>query len=548
MERLQPILKQKFWILLGVAILMTLIGWWMATSTMLKAITERTAEINKSFEKVPKGTIPNELWAKKLNDLNTSQEKAIATTQAVLWQKQLAKMMVWPDGVEVQNGYWGKLSNESREQFRISYAKEVQHVWKTLRPLDPEENDDTGIVNYPFVNMYSVLKRQPWRGIGVDSDALWEVREDLWLLERLFQSITAVNGGSDSNRNDAYIHQIDRLELRGGGAAPAKAAAAKKPAATNAPAVAPMIVPEVVGGGTGGPLPVISAEFDPVEEFGDDGSSATGGGGATGPLGRGPGKEAAAPKPISRYIEKTKDEKKPFKLRGFYLSLKMDHTRIPALISELTSLEGSVLPVEVLRVQMSRLHEDVPSGAAPGAPVANQVAAGGGGGGGSGMGSRGGRGKKDRGEIDEDVGGRAFIPANTNAIKGADNIPRNAKATLEKALNDPIMAQVTICGVFILYQKPDPAMVSIAEPTPTATPTSTPASPPTAAANPSTSTAEEANAAETASTTDEQPAAEGEDQPATTTTDAEMPGESEPSNTGPPDDSPTKPENEEKSP
>src|SRR5437868_5128632 len=118
MERLAPILKQKFWILLGVAILMTLIGWWMASSKMLKAFTDRKAEIEKAVEKVPKGTIPSADWAKRLNDLNASQEKAIAMTQAVLWQKQLARMMVWPEDVEIKNGYWGDISLESREQFR----------------------------------------------------------------------------------------------------------------------------------------------------------------------------------------------------------------------------------------------------------------------------------------------------------------------------------------------------------------------------------------------------------------------------------------------
>lgn len=59
---------------------------------------------------------------------------------------------------------------------------------------------------------------------------------------------------------------------------------------------------------------------------------------------------------MKRYV--SDEPTKPFKTRGFYLSVKMDHRRIPQLIAELTANEKSVWPVEILRVQMSRLHED----------------------------------------------------------------------------------------------------------------------------------------------------------------------------------------------
>ena len=73
MERLEPVLKQKFWILLGVAILMTFVGWWMATAQMVKAITERKTKIKAAEDSVPKGEIPHESWAKRLSVINAAQ-------------------------------------------------------------------------------------------------------------------------------------------------------------------------------------------------------------------------------------------------------------------------------------------------------------------------------------------------------------------------------------------------------------------------------------------------------------------------------------------
>ena len=83
MERLEPVLKQKFWILLGVAILMTFIGWWMATSEMKAAITKRKDEIENSFKSVPSGTIPNESWSKRLAVVNTAQVR-VGSSVAVI--------------------------------------------------------------------------------------------------------------------------------------------------------------------------------------------------------------------------------------------------------------------------------------------------------------------------------------------------------------------------------------------------------------------------------------------------------------------------------
>ena len=81
MQALEPVLKQKFWILLGMGILMTFIGWWMATGQIAQAITERKTKIEAAEGSIPKGDIPNDNWTKRLSEVNDRQDLSIKQTQ-----------------------------------------------------------------------------------------------------------------------------------------------------------------------------------------------------------------------------------------------------------------------------------------------------------------------------------------------------------------------------------------------------------------------------------------------------------------------------------
>jgi len=492
MEKLEPVLKQKFWILLGVAILMTLIGWWMATGKMVQAITDRQKAIEQSFSSVPKGEIPNESWSKRLSIINDSQDQSIKLTKLELWKRQEAKM-TWPQGVIPVNGYWGKFQNDSRELYRSSWSGEIERVWRLLNPMDEDGN---GIVYFPFPNMGRTLKKskEPWRQAPPDSDVMWETREDLWLLEGLFQSISSINGGPTATRSDACIHQIDKLELRGGGQKTSQGGATAGVDSGVGGGMAAMMMMNpgmgnLSGGGAGrdgvgalsAGLTTVSAEFDPAEEFGDDGSggSGTGAVGTSAMMMPSMGDVSAtttAAKPANRYLQI--EEKLPYKQRGFYLSMKMDHRKIPLLIAELTSNEKSVWPVEIVRVQMSRLNEDGNEPAGPsggsgaggmGASMASMMSR-------MAQGGSGATGSSAAGMLagDDEFGASFATPGGSVPGEiGTSEKALNAKSFLDNALRDPIIAQVTICGTFTLYKKVEEVVVpqtpSSAEATPDAT-------------------------------------------------------------------------------
>ena len=449
---------------------MTFIGWWMATGTIAQAITERKTKIEAAESSIPKGDIPNDNWTKRLSEVNDKQDSSIKTTQLGLWKRQLDRMEL-PQGL-AKVDYQGTFQSADRELFRDAYPNEVRRVWKMLNPMD---FDGTGVVKFPIINMFKVMNQKQWIVTAPKSEIIWQVMEDLWLLEGLFQSIAEVNGGPQATRADAAIHQIDKLELRGGGDKNAMASSGGVGGGGGGGITDTGLG---LGMGWGGPprgfpggdlpggpgatssLPAISAEFDPKEEFGDDGSTSGasfGGGGGGGGLGMGAmgmggggGNDAATETVVKRYV--SNEERLPYKTRGFYLSVKMDHRRIPQFLAELTANDKSVWPVEILRVQMSRLHEaDSPGstmGGMGGVPeYATRMP--------PGQGSMGLGGVMPQpGGVDDGLSG--FTESLTGPAAGsAANLlqQRAAAELLDIALKDPYMAQVTVCGVFTMYRK-----------------------------------------------------------------------------------------------
>ncbi len=477
MEALEPVLKQKFWILLGMGILMTFIGWWMATGQIAQAITERKTKIEAAESSIPKGDIPNDNWTKRLSEVNDRQDNSIKQTQLGLWKRQLERMEL-PQGL-AKVEYQGTFQNADRELFRDAYVDEVRKVWKMLNPMDV---DGTGVVKFSLNQMFKVMNQRPWIVAPPKSEIIWEVMEDLWLLEGLFQSIAEVNGGPQASRTEAVIHQIDKLELRGGGD---KVASGGGGGAGGGGMGNDMMMGgagamgmgmggpprgysggDMIGAGAGGgavaSLPVISAEFDPKEEFGDDGSGsgATYGGGGFGGGGINMGAmgmggsgvpDATTERAVKRYV--SNEERLPYKTRGFYISVKMDHRRIPQFLAELTANDKSVWPVEILRVQMSRLHESDSPGSTMGGGLmgggmdyGNRMP--------PGQGSMGLGGMPLPGGADDGLSG--FTESSTGPAAGSAATLLQQKVAaelLDIAIKDPYMAQVTVCGVFTMYRK-----------------------------------------------------------------------------------------------
>lgn len=356
MDRIAPVLKQKFWILLGIGILMTIGGWWMATSSLAATIAARRIQIDAAQKKIPSasGEFPNSEWIANLDTLNKKQDIAVKSATYGLWMRQRQRM-IWPAAVAEaawKNGYRGEIHISAREAYRIDYFEDRRRVWEVVNPV---RIDGTGVVEVSEKQLPSHVFK---RSIPPTSAAMWDAQEDLWIMEGLLQSISNINGGQNATRLSANVHVLREILLRGG-----QPTDKRTPIKYNPPGELSYASDDSndSGQGTSQNLEPDSVRFDLSSEFGSDAAPALAIGNQVGQKIK-TEKELeqadlmAGPQPLRRYIDDSADL--PFMTRGFYMTLTMDHREIPALIVELTSSENSVWPVEICRIQMSRLNKD----------------------------------------------------------------------------------------------------------------------------------------------------------------------------------------------
>jgi hypothetical protein len=545
MEQLKQVLKYQFWILLGMALILPFIGWFMSRSMMAEAAarTETLKKANDSL--VVKGDDPNETWPQQLGIINTEQEKQALFAWRELYERQ-KPFKVWPKRMVDDPS---KIENVHQEIYREDYVKELDRVHQIVKPLD--EDHENGIVRYGEELLPDPNKEWTFQAPTVAQ--IEAAQEDLWLLTAILSAIASVNEGA-SSPYDATVREIVELLLRGGspkGAAGMGGGA--KPAGGTSGGHAPAAAP---GGGMSmlslrGNMPSPGAgmgrgdtaigsisdhKINPNDDLGPEraaaaktGSSptapaATGtrsghGGGAITPMGLALSDRDTASSAVSsrgggagtnRYCE----EKNEWRTRGFSLEVIMDHRRVPDLLVALSNVEG--WPINILRVHMadssdgdlagSDAHSpDAPrsmmperrsgSGAPPG-PGAGHAARGGGAA--SLMAPR----KSRRSDDDADIGGHV------------SNAP--------SALDDPNLAKVSIVGVIYIFLKPKELPATMAPPQMTPGAPTAPAAPGDAAAA-TTDAAASSDDSGAAGDADEKPEPktdESTDEPAATVPDA----------------------------
>lgn len=563
MDKLKPILAQKFWILAGLCLILPLTGWWMATAGLAREIEDRTNTIEAAFGGIPQPG-PNDNWTNRVKTFNVEEERKVKETGDFLWTNQL-QYMTWPEkvreGVE-RAGYDGDIDAKTRTDYRYEYDKEIKDTLSIVSPYNPE--DSSGLVDASI----ELIPNAGWgtSQIPPNSKEMRDSQEDLWLYRALLQAVAKVNNNDSTESTsivDSKIKQISVLELRGGTAGGAKAAGTTPGGAMpGGPAAMPPGGPAMPPGGLGNPMMnqsggrgldgmgtaggagALGASFDPAEQFGpdDDTSAATGGtpSSATPPgAPAGPGVAAAAMPPSGpgkmglgmaggasnvprkRYIEETPR----YKTRGFYMEVVMDHRNVPEFVSELSD---SGWPLRVIRIQaVDRDLSDIDSGvvgAGAGGMTSGGVM--------KGMTSMGamrgtmpsrppGRGIADREDMDSRPPGRMVRPPSQPGIGGETSSGAFGEGgvSVDAAMADPYLVNVALSGIITLYLPPAPVGgtspvtpgSAATSPATTATPAAAPAATTTSTTASTPATTTDAAGATSAEAPAEKPAAAAEE-------------------------------------
>jgi hypothetical protein len=519
MDQLKQVLKYQFWILLGVALILPLVGWAMTSSGMQAEATARADVLKKLNDSLTAGpTDPNNEWTDGLTVINTEQEKQKDLAWRALHELQ-APFHVWPANMPDDPA---KIDTMHQDIYkRTGYISEIERIRKIVKPVD--EDWQGGLLRFPDELLPPL--EEGWKFSLPSRAEIESAQEDIWLYTALLSAIARVNGEAVSVY-DAPIREIVELMLRGGsprGSASAGAGAgggAKSSTASTGPLMgsagmesAMKSRPPMGGmagmGGMGGMGGVGGAAGEAVQDVkisldedlgaqrpaatantsgktASDGASAGTAGGNSAPPGGGVG-AAAAPPPtttltsmgsglggtglgtgrgsdanMNRYCD---DKRKEWKTRGFYMELVMDHQLVPYLLVELSNCPG--WPVNVLRVHVADLQdEDLQrEDGGMGTGMGGVRSAGGGFGGGLGS-SRGAEMRmmapKGQFPLRGDGEGLGASPggaprARQPAARNGGDESGDAPAVLKRLpLDDPNLARVAVVGVIYIFSEPKP--------------------------------------------------------------------------------------------
>lgn len=442
MDKLKEILVYKFWILLGFALIVPLVGWWIGSDEVATVIAGRKSTIEGKFKSIPQKDFVNNTWIKGVEDINSNQEKGIDEA----WQElaaQQQELRTWPPLLADKIAELGPdtpIPPGERTLYPREYLEEWDNLYYIVDPRFsyPEFNEEKQMDEIHDVGVVSFDETQlppSWRAWGdlqpTDKD-MRAAQEDIWLYRSLLEAIRNVNQGA-ANVNDAAVVQIDEIFLPIN-LAPKTGGSGGKGSGGSGSRTDSHDDVEGGGGGRSGPGGSQALGFGSGSGYEDYfdvvGSPTPGGGPAGGAVGgdshddeggaRGGGSSGGS-KEDRIYVEETDQ----FKTRAFNLELLIDQRRLPDVLGWLSN---SPWPVKILRVQQYSL--DQTGGSAPSGGARRGSS--GGGRSGPGFGMSGGR---------LNLGGARASAA-----------PRARTSGGSSSVNNPYLVHVGITGTMRIYK------------------------------------------------------------------------------------------------
>lgn len=496
MEKLQPVIKQMFWIMFGLALIFVLWAWSNASSTLSAAIADGDAKVAKSYQdsKQSVDSVPNNSWTSGAAKENEVHHEAYVESARDLWKRQKAAR-VYPNKISdylSRLSFGGTIAREERGEFAKLYRRYFNEQLQTISPF--VQGDGLVEVNYGNITQENESR---WRTKLPTSPEIWNAQEDIWLLRSIYDAIAAVNAGATTIEK-ATIRSLQQLELRGGDpdAEPGSSGGGGGFGGMGGYEGGGMYEGGgggyeggggMYGGAAGGasqPWAAYQGSLGGdllVEEFGASAAGGAGGGGMYGGMGGTDDYEGgmyegggggsfggAAAVEVKRYVDEA--EELPYKTRAFILKVRMVQQRVPVLLAALTN---SSFPIEIVRVDASFGSPlsatagamsmgggmDYEGGGGGGYEGGGGMYGGGGGGGGmyGGGGGFGGGGGAGFGAPGGGFGGAGFggpalgMGAGTSSRKIKKPDPRKS-GIYAAAMADPNLSTVRVAGLMTLYE------------------------------------------------------------------------------------------------
>ena len=121
MDKLEPLVRHRFWILFAVSLPLAVAGYFLANSEMQAATESRESTLERVLREVPPGTSePNKDYADKLAAINKDLQQENDVEIQKLWEAQRERM-TWPEIVlpYLPNEHRGEVSRPGLKRYAL---------------------------------------------------------------------------------------------------------------------------------------------------------------------------------------------------------------------------------------------------------------------------------------------------------------------------------------------------------------------------------------------------------------------------------------------
>ena len=224
MDKIEPLIRHRFWILFVISLPLAVAGYFLTNSEMQAATETREGTLKSVLGGVPEGTSdPNKDFANGLAAINKELQQQNDVEIQKLWEDQRERM-TWPEIMHryLPDVHRGEIDLGGRRQYVKEYPGIVRRLWERVQPVVSDPHPIGLTVDWPekVVLMPETLPvAQFTEHQQISSREMWNAQEDVWLMELLFDAIVRTNEGA-SNIMEAPVRAIEELYLTGGNGDP----------------------------------------------------------------------------------------------------------------------------------------------------------------------------------------------------------------------------------------------------------------------------------------------------------------------------------------
>ena len=224
MEKLQPLIKHKYWIIGGVALLLPFIGWWVSTGAVAETIEKRWKEL--SALSVPSGSgTANQDYIDRIEEVNKVLDERQTKLATRLYEGQ-KRLHTWPGILPKymkDKKYREPADYQALRLYGRFHLDEIAQMLKDVRQYRQPEPvmekgkwviHESGVLEIYEENIPHV-DRARWERNPPTSEEMWDTQEDVWLTRAILEAINDVNADA-TKISDAPIRMLSKLMLRGG--------------------------------------------------------------------------------------------------------------------------------------------------------------------------------------------------------------------------------------------------------------------------------------------------------------------------------------------